>query len=185
MNSLKCDSCGAPLNPTPAELEKGVAACAYCHSVNRFEPTAPARDSNRPRQADESAATTKLPRWDAPASRPADTRIELVNEPGGRFEARLPHSRFHHETILAEKGIFIYRQQFFVSRRTEKFRWDEIEGFQLTPILLAQNRSLFHLYLDLGSRKIRLAERATGEEIRWLYTELKAFFESIKKSKLD
>ncbi|NLH49080.1 MAG: hypothetical protein GX444_10805 [Myxococcales bacterium] len=245
MNTIKCGNCGAPLNPTPAEIEKAFATCGYCNSANVLNLYPPPLDyrTKVPQPIDLPPDNDALS-WSEPANRPADTRIELVNEPGVRFAARVPRQRlsffkimfggfitllwcaifalfslmiialtettiwrilfavfffsffgfcigmvlwysFGQETILAENGRITLVKGACGLNKRKKFAWDEVKGPRLQPILLTDKQPVFHLYLDLGSRKIRLAGRATGDEVRWLYTELNVFFEPIKKSKHD
>ena len=242
MNTIQCGNCGAPLNPTPAEIDKALATCGYCNSATYLNLVPPPLDfSTNVPQPINLPPDNRVRSWSEPANRPTDTRIELVNEPGVRFRASLPHQRlsffkiifggfftllwcaivalfsmvivavtetiilkilfgvflfsffgfcigmviwhsFGQETILAENGRIALVKGACGINKTQKFAWDEVKGSRLQPILLTDGQPVFHLYLDLESGKIRLAGKATADELRWLGTELKAFFAPIQKS---
>ncbi|NLH49079.1 MAG: hypothetical protein GX444_10800 [Myxococcales bacterium] len=239
MKGIQCGNCGAPLKLTPADVEKGFATCGYCGSAVDLGLAAPVLDENTKRglrllSFAQKAVGAETADWNEPAARPADSRIELTNEPGIRFEANIP-PRFRlgnvfllvftlfwcgfmlfwngialvggqwimlgfgvihdavavwlfslttwnflgHETIRAEMGWFVRRKRVLFFTTEKKFAWNKVEDFRIEVASRTNNNANYGLYAMVASKRRRLASQAAGDELRWLRTELKSFFEPI------
>ena len=239
MKGIKCGNCGAPLKLAPADVEKGFATCGYCGTAIDLGLTVPALDEDTKRGLKLLSFAQKIvgaetADWNEPAARPADTRIELTNEPGLRFEAQIP-PRFRlahvfmlvftlfwcgfmvawnaiglfsgqwimigfgvihdavavwlfsfttwnflgHETLRAEMGWFVRRKRVLFFATEKKYDWNKVEDFRIEVTSRTNNSPNYGLYALVASKRRRLASLAAGDELRWLRTELKAFFAPI------
>ncbi len=109
MKELKCNNCGAPLKVRPRDLRKGMAVCPFCDTVFKFDKTGPGdkktihinlKDLNLSKGnlwlinkvKDVFGAYDDDP--DAPAKRPANSKITIENQPGQRFYAKIDSAGF-------------------------------------------------------------------------------------------
>jgi hypothetical protein len=97
---MNCENCGAPVAIDDEALRRGYAVCTYCAAT--LQLTAPEGKGAEPVTAPPAPPPKKLTlaELNQPAERPAKTKLEIENEPGVRFFARLPAGGFTAPTFM-------------------------------------------------------------------------------------
>lgn len=99
MKELKCNSCGAPLKITKRAFRRGAITCDFCGTTydltDNTDLDEDVKAGLRLISKVKDVIGYQLDDINEPAEKPFDTKIELTNEPGNRFYARIPSGGFN------------------------------------------------------------------------------------------
>lgn len=126
IETLRCQSCGAPLAHNETIGADVLLVCRYCGSKSRMPLNTP-RETAAVAAASSARSPFSLEQLNAPAERPASTRIRLVNEPGVRFYACLKG------TPDAFTSVFSFSISLFFSALPVYFESQLIQSGMLLP----------------------------------------------------
>lgn len=241
MKELKCSNCGAPLKIRPRDIRKGVATCEFCGNTYQFGTQADEMDEDVKQglrilskiKSFTGLETAAEEEEKGPVEKPHDSKIQLENEPGVRFWAKIPAqglsvgslflsvftlfwcgfmlvwntigivqglwmmvgfgllhdligailfiattwSIFGKEELEAKGERFTRTRRLFGIPRRKEYPLIQIDDVVFKAASRQSGKIKRGLFLNVGTKKIRLASNASFPEIKWLKYELYRFFE--------